>query len=217
MENFEEKLGEQPEDVQPSLEEDSKGSPNGEFESENVEKFEESEAERGVPVGKFKNVDDLYQAYNNLQAEFTRKSQKLAELEKDKTTEPSKEEKFDEEFKSFLLDNQEAFLYADQIKAKVLQDESLQKQERPFEKAWADMIYQKLSAPDRAKEPFVQNLILNDNELKNLVIENYMKQLQEQKTPFVMSSGAGERVTKPVAPKPDSFDEAKKVVMDLLS
>lgn len=32
-------------------------------------------------IGKFKNTESLYSAYNNLQAEFTRKCQKLSELE----------------------------------------------------------------------------------------------------------------------------------------
>ena len=35
----------------------------------------------GSPIGKFKSVEALYSAYNNLQAEFTRKCQKLSELE----------------------------------------------------------------------------------------------------------------------------------------
>ena len=79
------------------------------------------------------------------------------------------------------------------------------------------MIYEKLSNPNRTKEPLVRNLILKDEELKNLIIENYMKQLQEQKTPIVMTSSSGERVTKTVTPKPDTFEDAKKVVLDLFS
>ena len=37
------------------------------------------------------------------------------------------------------------------------------------------------------------------------------------KTPFVFSASEGERVTKPASPKPDSFEQAKQVVLDLLS
>lgn len=46
----------------------------------NVEKSGEGFSADGS-IGKFKNTESLYSAYNNLQAEFTRKCQKLSELE----------------------------------------------------------------------------------------------------------------------------------------
>lgn len=215
--NLNEEIFEEQPEVETSLEDNQIGSSAGENDEIEI-KLEESKAKKGVPIGKFKDVEDLYQAYTNLQSEFTRKCQKLSELEKDKTANDlSNDEKFENDFKLFLSKNQEAFSYADEIKSKVLQDESLKKQENAFEKVWTSMIYEKLSNPNRTKEPLVRNLILKDEELKNLIIENYMKQLQEQKTPIVMTSSSGERVTKTVTPKPDTFEDAKKVVLDLFS
>lgn len=182
-----------------------------------VEKTEKSEAERGVPIGKFKSVEDLYQAYNNLQSEFTKKCQKLSELEKDKMQESAPQRDFDAEFKAFLLENPEAYSFAEEVKSKALQNEQTKAEEKPFDKVWKEMIIEKISAPNRAQEPVVQALVLGDDELKNLVIENYMKQLQNRKNPIIMSSNSGERVTKPVTPKPDSFEKAKEVVLSLLS
>ena len=211
-------VGEQPENIEPSqnLEENVVGSPEQvlqESESATIS----SEAERGVPIGKFKSVDDLFEAYNNLQAEFTRKSQRLSQLEKDKMSETSQDNVIENKFQTFLSKNQEAAVYADEIKSRAMQSESLKNDDACFDIVWAEMLYEKLSGPNKAKEPIVQNLVLKDEELKNLVIENYMKQLQEQKTPVIMSSNSGERVTKTVAPKPDSFEQAKKIVLDLLS
>lgn len=211
-------VGEQPENIEPSqnLEENVVGSPEQvlqESESATIS----SEAERGVPIGKFKSVDDLFEAYNNLQAEFTRKSQRLSQLEKDKMSESSQDNVIENKFQTFLSKNQEAAVYADEIKSRAMQSESLKNDDACFDIVWAEMLYEKLSGPNKAKEPIVQNLVLKDEELKNLVIENYMKQLQEQKTPVIMSSNSGERVTKTVAPKPDSFEQAKKIVLDLLS
>ena len=211
-------VGEQPENIEPSqnLEENVAGSPEQvlhESESATIS----SEAERGVPIGKFKSVDDLFEAYNNLQAEFTRKSQRLSELEKDKMSETSQDDVIENKFQTFLSKNQEAAVYADEIKSRAMQSESLKNDDACFDIVWAEMLYEKLSGPNKAKEPIVQNLVLKDEELKNLVIENYMKQLQEQKIPVIMSSNSGERVTKTVAPKPDSFEQAKKIVLDLLS
>jgi len=214
MDEFE-NFGEQPDFVEPSFEENNDDSPVCEQENE-IEK-QPSEAERGVPIGKFKSVDDLMQAYNNLQAEFTRKSQKLAELEKDKTkAEPTHEEKMEVALKEFLFKNQEAVVYADELRTRVEADESLRQDEKTaFDKVWAEFLYEKLSSKNLEKEPLIQNLILKNDGLQNLVIQNYMKQLQEQKIPYVMSSNAGERVTKMVTRKPDTFEEAKKVVFDL--
>ncbi|MDE6583283.1 MAG: hypothetical protein K2K31_01370, partial [Clostridia bacterium] len=110
------KNGEQPEMLETLQEEKNMGSPKV-SDKENVDESKLSEAERGVPIGKFKSVEDLYNAYNNLQSEFTRKCQRLSELEKDKTVSITAEEKLDADFKQFLLDNQEAFAYADEIKA----------------------------------------------------------------------------------------------------
>ncbi len=206
MEN-EEIVGEQPEETQGSPLENSE---------EAVCENEQSEAERGVPIGKFKSVDDLYHAYNSLQSEFTKKCQKLAEIEKDKAVAPSEEE-LEGGLKSFLLENQEAYSFVDEIKNRVFSDEKLKAMEKPFDKVWAEMIYEKLRGSNKANEPLVQNLILKDEKIKDLVIQNYVKGLEENKAPVVMTSVTGERVARIATSKPDTFEEAKQAVLDLLS
>ncbi|MBQ8443863.1 MAG: hypothetical protein IJX25_00720, partial [Clostridia bacterium] len=158
---------------------------NAEGSSEAVQDVEPStsEAERGVPVGKFKNVEDLMTAYNNLQAEFTRNCQRLSVLEKEKTDEPKQDVA---SLDLFLSKNQEAVLYAEELKSRVEQDESLQKEKDPYGMAWASLLYEKLASPNLSKEPLVKNLILKDEELKNLVIENYVEQIKKQNIPVVM-------------------------------
>lgn len=211
MEDFE-NLGEQPEVVQPSLEENNTDSLGEEVEEN---KNAEGEAERGVPIGKFKNAQDLLKAYNNLQSEFTRKSQKLAEFESKQSLESEKTDSKENLLQSFLTQNPEATFYADELISRI---ESVQvPDEKAFKQAWMEILFDKLSSPSKAKEPIVQNLFLKDDEIQDMVIKNYMKQISQQKTPVVMSSSSGERVTKQVTQKPDTFEQAKKVVMDLLS
>ena len=43
--------------------------------------------EQGSMYGKFNDAKSLLDAYNNLQAEFTKKCQKLSEIEREKQTE----------------------------------------------------------------------------------------------------------------------------------
>ena len=207
------KLREQPENIQPSIEEDAVGSPS-ELQEESNRQVE-VETEKGVELGKFKNVEELYKAYNNLQAEFTKKSQKLAEMMKHKVTEtPTSAANAEDGFKVFLSKNQEAAFYADELKSRVCEAGSFD--EGSFERAWAGLLYEKLSSKGKQNEPIIQNLI-KDDEIQNLVIKNYMEQLAHQKTPIVMSSQVGERVTKTATPKPDTFEDAKRVVLDLFS
>lgn len=48
---------------------------------ENLEQPIENNLGSKEDIGKFKDTESLLKAYNNLQAEFTKKSQRLAELE----------------------------------------------------------------------------------------------------------------------------------------
>lgn len=212
MEN-EMNIEEQPQDIKTLNEEDVLGS------SEDLQSVEadKSEAERGVPIGKFKNVEDLFDAYNNLQSEFTRKCQKLAEIEKEKTAQESSASAEENSLREFLSKNQEAVVYVDELKTRVLNDEKLQKEKDPYGTAWAGFLYEKLTSPNRSQEPIVKDFVLKDEKLKNLVIENYVLQLQKQNAPIVMSSNSGERVTKVATPKPDSFENAKSVALDIFS
>ncbi len=204
---MEEKDLEQSQAVQPSQEENSLDSISEQLGDDVTTTVE---AERGSPIGRFKNVDELVKAYNNLQAEFTRKSQKLADLEASMTT---NDKEIDGALQDFLSKNREAVAFANELKEHVKQSDS--QDENAFDKAWAEILYNKLSHSSNSKE--FQKLVLKDDELQNLVIKNYMKQLQGQKIPIVMSSNSGDRVTKAVTPNPDSFEEAKKIVLDLLS
>ncbi len=190
----------------------------GSLKEQAMKKIEESEAEKSVSLGKFKNVEDLYQSYTNLQSEFTKKCQRLSELEKDKIdTTQMREDMLESEFKSFLIENQEAYSYADEIKSKVLSDENLKNAEKPFDTVWKSMLYEKLTSKNKTKEPIVRDFILNDEELKNLVIENYVKDISKNKVPNLISSSSGENVTKIAMRKPDTFEQAKNIVLDLLS
>ena len=65
MEKNEEKIGEQP-SVEESVFEEKTGEEN----------------KPGSPFGKFKTAESLLDAYNNLQSEFTKKCQKISELQK---------------------------------------------------------------------------------------------------------------------------------------
>lgn len=166
--------------------------------------------------GKFKTADALYEAYKNLQAEFTKKCQKLSEFEKDKTEEskPSQEE-LEDGLSSFLFENADAKNYSDELKKKVMSEEK----DSPFENAWAKIFMETVASKDAQKyeSPIFKKYVFDDEELKNKVIEIYMKDLNSNKPPILLSSDHGQQVTKLEPAAPNSLKEAKKLVEDMFS
>ena len=214
----EEKYWEQPEDLTLSNNEDvpkEEGSQN--CENQTVNDGTVGEAEKGETIGKFKSVEALLDAYNNLEKEFTKKSQRLSQLEKDKTVEEENLNKeLDKKFHTFLSSNLEAESFGDELKEKVQSDDNLKKMDDPFGYVWAEMIFEKLKNPNQ-DEKVLNNYILKNESLKNMVIENYVNQLTENKSPIKISS-SGKRVGTTVSTqKPETLKDAKKFLLDLLS
>ena len=217
----EDKYWEQPQDL--VLEENDMSSQNkveGSQESETLkgEKDLHNEADNGETVGKFKDVNALLEAYENLEKEFTKKCQRLSELEKDKTQEENKFNlEIDTKLKAFLSDNGEATSYSEMLKEKVLNDDSLKKMDDPFSYVWAEMVFDRLKGSNNSDENILTDYIMNNEKIKNMVIENYVNQLTENKSPIKISSSGKRVATSVVTQKPETLSDAKKVLYDLLS
>lgn len=208
-----EKYWEQPEDL--VLEEETTdGSQQGEIEES---KQEESKADKGETIGKFKNVEALLDAYNNLEKEFTKKSQRLAEFEKDKMEEEKELDKeVEQKLKTFLSSNGEANSYSEELKKRVYENESLKKMDDPFSYVWAEMVFEKLKGTSETDNG-VADYVLGNEKLKNIVLEKYVNQLTENKAPIKISS-AGKRVATGVTTQtPHNLKEAKDYLRNLFS
>ncbi len=208
-----EKFWEQPEDLVLD-DKTTEGSQQGEIEESMAE---EGKADKGETIGKFKNVEALLDAYNNLEKEFTKKSQRLAEFEKDKMEEEKElDAKVEEKLKTFLSSNGEANSFSDELKKRVLENESLKKMDDPFSFVWAEMVFEKLKGTNQADRG-VADYVFNNENLKNMVLEKYVNQLTENKAPIKISS-SGKRVASNIATNaPHSLKEAKDYLKNLFS
>ena len=176
---------------------------------------QKSEAENGEAVGKFKDANALLEAYNNLEKEFTKKCQRLSALEKDKIEEDrALDKQVDEKLSLFLSTNGEATMYKDELLQRVKNSDSLKKMDDPFGYVWAEMVFDKIK--NQKADATVKNYILGNNDLKNAVIENYINQLAENKSPVIISS-KGNRVANVATQNPSTLNDAKKYLIDLLS
>lgn len=217
----EEKYWEQPEDLtldSVEVSEDKTETQNVPKELEgSLEEVEEqkSEAENGETVGKFKDANALLEAYNNLEKEFTKKCQRLSALEKDKVEEDEALNKqVDEKLSLFLSTNGEATTYKEELIERVKNDDSLKKMDDPFGYVWAEMVFDKIK--NQKADATIKNYILGNDDLKNAVIENYINQLAENKSPVIISS-KGNRVATVATQNPSTLNDAKKYLIDLLS
>lgn len=186
--------------------------------------------------GKFKSADKLLEAYNNLQSEFTKKCQLLSQLQKDKMeqvsienqSQPSQEQlqkeqaqpeqteqSFQSGLESFLLANDDAKQFEDEIKQKI--DLSSTAAD-PYQVAWAGVILDHLTgSKQKAGDPIVNKYVLSDEQVRNQVIQEYLNDLEKHKPPYVISSQGGERVSSISPGTPSSLAEAKEIVSKMFN
>lgn len=172
-----------------------------------------SSQEKGF--GKFKSAEALLEAYKALEAEFTRKSQQLSELEKEKAEAATvNEQKVVDELNMFLSKNSDAKPYADQLKAKSLAEGG----RVDFDNIYAGVMVENLaSGASKLDNPIVKKYVVQDDELRNYVIETYMQNLKQNQPPYLISGDKGEKVTGQKPATPMSLKDAKKMVEEMFS
>ncbi len=182
-------------------------------------------------LGKFKDTESLLSAYNNLQAEFTKKCQKLSEvtsllegqeakLNEIKEVEQSpvfENENWKTDVSTFLNQNLEAKEYSGEIANEILKDKSLRVSPHALELAWARVMKNNFKNPNTlaTDQNFINEKILSQEEVKKQVLDEYFKKIQQSKTPPVIAkTGVVAGVT---TKEPATMLEAKQMVEKLFN
>ena len=171
-----------------------------------------------VSFGKFKDAKSLVNAYNSLQAEFTRRSQRLKALEgalekadKDiySPSETRCEESSEAAVATFLKGYPKAESYIAAIKEKVDGDYRSEK----LIGAYAELLQdEKEQAVDEDK---LSELALKSPLVRELVIKNYLKDVAgKAPAAVIMADGGGAMVASPPK-KPKSVSEAGELAYEL--
>lgn len=188
------------------------------------------------PLGKFKNPEELFKAYNALEAEFTRRSQKLSEYERqsaqkqssdsegvaDNSCKPATEagaqaitiqnaEKETEDdievFKmaadKFFSLNPAAQSFKKEIAKEFMDDESLSRDENGLEKAFSRFLVRSYTPPSELtkSENFLERYVFSDEQIKNRIIEDYLKGLSNRAAPATLKGAGVTLITPPSNPK----------------
>ena len=163
-------------------------------------------------LGKFKDAESLLVAYNNLQAEFTKKCQRLSELENSKNKVVYDDENWSKQVASFLEKNPEAKKFSKEISEYILRNPELKSNEKVLELAWSNIAMQNYKEPEKliGDENFLNNFVFNNDNIKKQILENYLKQVKI--SPVVISGSDGVMPSSKEVYRPSNLKDAKKIV-----
>ncbi len=204
---------------------------NKDWEQPNVEEKTEEVVENkgdnntktdGSQYGKFKDAESLLDAYNNLQAEFTRKCQRLSELEKTQQESQApvfSKEDWQDRVSEFINSHSEAKKFASEISQEILTNPSLQSKEDALELAWAKVIGQKYKPVEDMvnDDKFVDDYVLSSEQIKQKVLQSYIKDLSSQKIPPFVTTSSGGDIAFTTTPKATTLSEAKTLVEEIFN
>ena len=153
--------------------------------------------------GKFKNPEELLRAYTELEKEFTRRSQKLKELENVKDTPFFSEDEWHEAVDKFFNETPSAKPFAKDIANEILRHPELKKDRNCLSVALTRILVDKFRTPEQLMSDgqFLKDYVLCSKEVKDAVISEYLQGIRAGEVPFVLSSGGMQCVTNPRSPK----------------
>lgn len=192
----------------------------------------DSTLQNGSIYGKFKDATSLLEAYNNLEKEFTKKSQKLSELLKQNTQDnllnkqsednqiqPAyKNSNWQNQVSKFFEKNPEAKAFSKEIANTLLSDKEIAKNTNCLEYAYAlTQLKNQVKPADLLNDPKHLEDIYNNETIKEKIISNYLQNVNQNKTNLRFISGEPNSIspTRP-ASKPKTIQEASNILKKLL-
>ncbi len=144
-----------------------------------------------VSLGKFKDVKSLFDAYNSLQAEFTRRCQKVKELEREN-------ERLNNEI---TLASKSSLSIGEDTEDEKLAQETSSKVDDGTEKLSTNKSLQEQIDYYKSSE-YLFDAINNNQSVKDEIINRYLNSVQSSKPTVKLITGNGQSVvTPPSTPK----------------
>ncbi|MGN1222652.1 MAG: hypothetical protein ACI4T1_00785 [Christensenellales bacterium] len=173
----------------------------GMMENENKQ---DKELFSGSSTKKFKSVEALENAYENLEKEFTKKCQMLNKLlseNKDENSLPQyQKEDWLTKVSTFIENNNHAKDFLNDIAKTLVEDENLAKKEDALELAYSKVLKDNFKTKEElaSDDNFLNDYIFNNEEIKNKIIENYLTDVQNNKTiPLMINRNGSLSVSSP--------------------
>ncbi|MBQ7880311.1 MAG: hypothetical protein IJ358_00490 [Clostridia bacterium] len=168
-----------------------------------------------VNLGKFKDAESLLKAYNSLQTEFTKKSQRLSELENSKT-EFTREEKINKAIKELEQNHNIAQKFSQDIKQSIKDIESEDYRQIVQEELLKNLEKNYKSATEYMEdEQFLNSYVYNNQTIRDNIIRDYLANLTNA-TPVRVVSNISSSI--PLSPpnNPSTIQEAGKLAKNII-
>ena len=151
--------------------------------------------------GKFKDAESLLKAYNNLEAEFTKKSQKLASLESESLknqNELNKKAEQERVVDEFVSKFEIAKPFSSALKESLAGGENVDIKEETIR--LLSKTYK--SAEDFSRDDeFLNNYIFSNKEIKDKIVCDYLSKITQNSPIKTEIGGGGITLTPPKVPK----------------
>ena len=162
--------------------------------------------------GKFKNPQELLKAYGELEKEFTRRSQRLKQLEN--SVKPfESEEEWHEAADKFFEKTPSAKALAREIANEISLDPSLKESRDCFEKALVRALAKSYRTPEQlmADGQFLKDYVFNDKEVQKVIIQNFLDEIRKSQPPYTLPRGGQSAAAPPT--KPHTVREAGSMLL----
>ena len=161
-------------------------------------------------LGKFSSVEELQKAYKSLEAEFTKRSQKLAEYQNKTVT-------WQEKVDNFLQKNPDAKSYAEQIVEEFKLDESIKNEDNALDIAYQRALKKQIVPYNElaTDSDFLDKYIYSNPEVTTKIITSYLSNLKHQ-SPVNLIGEGGSFATSPNT-KPKSIRDCGEYVEKLFN
>lgn len=151
-------------------------------------------------IGKFKDAESLYRAYSNLEAEFTKKSQRLATLEKEnenRNIEQNKRAECEKRVDEFVNKYDQIKPFSSALKETLNSNESANLEEE----AVRLLVSNYKSPQDYANDSeFLNNYIFSNQDIKDKIVKDYLSKITQNGPIKAENSGTSLSITPPNIP-----------------
>ena len=165
--------------------------------------------------GKFKNPEELLKAYQELEKEFTKKSQKLSKLEAlaDGESQGFDDESFKVAADKFFENTPSAKPFAKDIALKIIEKPELKKDKNCLSVALMQVLIDKFRTPEQLMQDgqFLNDYVLSSSKVKDAIIGAYLKDIRDGQPPATLS-GDGLQCVAP-SKKIRSIEEAGRMFL----
>lgn len=166
-----------------------------------------------MEFGKFKDAESLIKAYNNLEAEFTKKSQKLAMLENEVNAEKeqqTRQAELDRQVEDFVTKFEAVKPFSSALKT------SLQQENTSIEEQAVKILSNNYKTPEQyvRDSEFLNNYIFSNKEIKDKIIKDYLSNITQNSPIKIDKSGSSISLTPPK--QPTTIQEAGKLAKTIV-